>query len=1222
MLNERPTGHMSPNHDSTQNAVLDAVRKWQTRLLDLNRRNTLLYFSVGKRGVPITEITPDVLMERLANSSNGLSFDHAERARQEPASLFTVPAPNRDPADAAVSDANEPNDDLDPRIRLKPGDLSSNLGPLELQKRLGNLQKRHREWLEEQGLNVLFIAFGFLRWIDEEQKPGVAPLLLVPCELVRTSPRDPFIVRVDDADDIAVNATLHHKLKQTAGIVLPEYGDSTIAAYLDKVSKLVAKRDDWAVEATVTMAAFPFSKLAMWDDLNRMVTSGVKHPLVRRMAGDLGATIPEPNREISPLPRSDDELAGAKLDDLLDVRDQFAVLDADFSQLRAIQLARSGTNLVIHGPPGTGKSQTIANIIATLLADGRRVLFVSEKTAALDVVKRRLTEVGLGEFCLDLHSERGRKSSVYAQLRESMHPGAASIRPFAYHELTRTRNELNAVVRALHVLRQPLGQSVFDVHGQIASIGDVPLLVLDLTDIADLDEDRLADIREAAQAVARRANEFQAHHDSRWHCLRPGIRSPRLADIVRNDMARVDSLALAIMETVGSIAEACGIEKPSNLESVDYLTRLVLRFEGRPAAIPRHWLFHAGIARAREAAAELGKTAAERRTILLQAEGVFTGALPGARSTTMMAEIGAVIGNTAVWERVAGINWPAEILVEPESTEQHWRAVAAAAAECQAATHTLNTCLCVAPKALYLESTKNVMSLAMRLAEIGTIPEAWRDIQALQSGASQTDTAKSVAEQLLAAERVLFARFDEEILEDVNDPLRVRYKTDYRSSWRWFNSEYRRDRRMLRGRLRVPASLSVAEALEAIEQALAVKRLRARWAEVSPAIEAALGHYYAGLDTDWDRAAAKLASTLAVFREHPSLQQRFHQILVDAEALESMVALRSAAAHRLELLELLLVQAPVLAESTFSAIAADASGYANAVARTARVVREMEMLPKGLADIHRVSRTLKACASLHELESSAALETQSWMAALGPFFRAWTTEFDALDTALEWTRELVACVPAPMSDDMIDVVTAAPDPEVWRALRTRLKESVTAFAAVRQDLNNRYQERGMPWASWDSAEFEAVRVWCTDISAHADSAHDWLDYCAAIETLDRVLGAGATEALRLVTERAGEVPGIVMRHVYLTWIEHIYANDASLRVAPRDLEAVAEEFRKLDRQLPEIARERVRASCRGSITGINGAGNYGEVGTLTHQLSLRRRQMPVRRLVLNIPNLL
>jgi hypothetical protein len=312
------------------------------------------------------------------------------------------------------------------------------------------------------------------------------------------------------------------------------------------------------------------------------------------MAGDLQASLPEPDRTVSAVPRDDDELSGARLDDLLSVHDQHAVVDADFSQLRAIQLARSGVNLVIHGPPGTGKSQTIANIVATLIAEGRRVLFVSEKTAALDVVKRRLTEVGLGEFCLDLHSERGRKSSVYAQLRDALNRDAVAVRPFPYEDLARTRDELNAVVRSLHLVRQPLGLSVFAVHGRVATIGDTPILSIGVGGIAELDEARLAAIREAALAIARRGREFQEHDDSRWRCLRPGMPSPRFADIVRRDMAQIDALADAMCTTANAVAEACGLEAPSSLEGTGYLTRLVSRLQERPAAVPADWLSHGG----------------------------------------------------------------------------------------------------------------------------------------------------------------------------------------------------------------------------------------------------------------------------------------------------------------------------------------------------------------------------------------------------------------------------------------------------------------------------------------------------------------------------------------------------------------------------------------------------------------------------------------------------
>ncbi|MXY79222.1 MAG: AAA family ATPase [Chloroflexi bacterium] len=230
----------------------------------------------------------------------------------------------------------------------------------------------------------------------------------------------------------------------------------------------------WWVDTDIALGTFSFSKLAMYEDLTRMREQGVRSELTRMLAGGPGEGGARAGGSAPATPR-DSELTGGQLDDLLDIRDQYTVLPADFSQLRAIDEARRGGNLLIHGPPGTGKSQTISNLIRTLIADGKRVLFVSEKTAALDVVKRRLDECGLGPFCLDLHSDRGRKSQVYAQLRSSMADARDGIaQAVSVDELIEHRDHLNRVVRALHEVREPLGLSVYEVQGHFAQLRDLP----------------------------------------------------------------------------------------------------------------------------------------------------------------------------------------------------------------------------------------------------------------------------------------------------------------------------------------------------------------------------------------------------------------------------------------------------------------------------------------------------------------------------------------------------------------------------------------------------------------------------------------------------------------------------------------------------------------------------------------------------------------------------
>ena len=218
----------------------------------------------------------------------------------------------------------------------------------------------------------------------------------------------------------------------------------------------------------------------------------------------------------------DPDLVGGRLDDLLDMHDQYTVLPADFSQLRAIEEARRGENLVIHGPPGTGKSQTIANLISTLLADGKRVLFVSEKTAALDVVKRRLEECSLGVFCLDLHSDRGRKSEVYRQLSSPVNDKrdqlAASV---SIDELVTWRDRVNRIVRLLHKRREPLGKSVYKVQGLFAQQRHLPRVeAFDPPPTSQLTFAWIRDVEGVTERIARRPEEFLRHDSSRWIPLR------------------------------------------------------------------------------------------------------------------------------------------------------------------------------------------------------------------------------------------------------------------------------------------------------------------------------------------------------------------------------------------------------------------------------------------------------------------------------------------------------------------------------------------------------------------------------------------------------------------------------------------------------------------------------------------------------------------------------
>src|SRR5262245_54179886 len=200
----------------------------------------------------------------------------------------------------------------------------------------------------------------------------------------------------------------------------------------------------------------------MWDDLGRNRDRIAGHDLCRALAGDSTASLRCPR----------DLPAANELDRLAQPDKTFHILDADSSQHEAIEAAKRGASLVLDGPPGTGKSQTIANVIAEFLAAGKSVLFVSEKSAALEVVKRRLDKRGLGDFCLECHSHKSNKKQVIDELGRclNLHPETYQDHTEDLNRLFETRDALNAYVRSLHEVRQPLGLSAFQVHGRHAAI--------------------------------------------------------------------------------------------------------------------------------------------------------------------------------------------------------------------------------------------------------------------------------------------------------------------------------------------------------------------------------------------------------------------------------------------------------------------------------------------------------------------------------------------------------------------------------------------------------------------------------------------------------------------------------------------------------------------------------------------------------------------------------
>ena len=293
--------------------------------------------------------------------------------------------------------------------------VKTNQSAKELQKTLRHLRSQAKLAIEEQGINTLYLAFGFLKWDEvgdgtfgRDRSTMSSPLLLVPVSLTVESISSPFVLQMTD-DEIVLNPTLIYKMKNDFGLEFQDYDEEQgVKACLSMIQRAVENKG-WSVGYEVGLSLFSFLKINMYNDLIENKNTIASNQNVLAIAGDASA-----------VQRVPEELNGFSFDEELKPIDTYQVLDADSSQQEAILFAKKGVSFVLQGPPGTGKSQTITNIIAECLADGKKVLFVSEKMAALDVVHSRLKSSGLDDFCLVLHSHKANKKDVLNQLQKSL----------------------------------------------------------------------------------------------------------------------------------------------------------------------------------------------------------------------------------------------------------------------------------------------------------------------------------------------------------------------------------------------------------------------------------------------------------------------------------------------------------------------------------------------------------------------------------------------------------------------------------------------------------------------------------------------------------------------------------------------------------------------------------------------------------------------------------
>jgi len=497
---------MNLNEQTKSNFDVEKVRlqlkRWQEKLLDMSKSNPLLGLNRARAArLKIKDPGAFSLFKRLVLEEAELHLPFVKKVKIKKSNNLS----------------NQEEDFKEEEIfEIEKGDIEFEINtPVDLKRRLRRIYDNARTTIEERGVVTLYTAFGTIHWSDDALGDSMSPLLLVPCELISKGPNVALRLRMTD-EEIQINPAIIYYFREKHKIdlhelaeITAELNESSLKVLFQKIQEKISEQG-WKVVEELWLGTFSFVSLVMYQDLKLLTDQALSNTLIAAFAHAL----------LKPVGQSEqlsDDLDSLKTPEIVPI----PILPADSSQLKALTYAAMGKHLVIHGPPGTGKSQTISNIIADALGKNKKVLFVSAKIAALNVVFNRLKEEGLGQFCLEAHGVKAGKLKIVEDLKRTIESEDSNNLVSLEEELKslqNTKQQLNEYVVVLHKVINPLGRSLFQAIGRFAQLEKVPYIkgVLPWKDVLEVSKDEFNICHEAITSVAQMSELFDSRKKHPW----------------------------------------------------------------------------------------------------------------------------------------------------------------------------------------------------------------------------------------------------------------------------------------------------------------------------------------------------------------------------------------------------------------------------------------------------------------------------------------------------------------------------------------------------------------------------------------------------------------------------------------------------------------------------------------------------------------------------------
>ena len=1159
---------LSPALEKRLDAQVDA---WRRDLVNLDRRQKLVYFKHTKTASLEIAYPGPELLQKLVDSPTLLSVEEE--------------TPGRRSQRMGVSGKTE----------------------TELTASCRRLDLTAQQVFADRGYWTLYLGLGMLRWIDPADEREVdAPVVLCPVELKRSGSQAPYYVSRNE-DDVVVNPALRLHLEQEFGITLPDLDldDPDVPGVLAVLERAIAGRPGWHVQQRSVMTTFSFHKEAIYRDLHDHESSVVSHPIVQMVA--LGADAPSAAQFSFDPPGSSGSLDREKPPE-----DLVSILDADSSQRACIIAARQGRSFVMDGPPGTGKSQTIANIVAELMSAGRRVLFVSEKAAALDVVRDRLASKGLGDFLLELHSHSATRKEVVKQLDEALTQRVTARGAFSEGEakrLRRSREELTDYAEAMNETRGGLGRSLFEVLGRLMAIAEHEVAPEDPEHWSGLSATLLEEVMEVAGRLSRAWRPVSEGDSFLWRGMRSVSHSTRDVDQALAETTAFAAAVERLVERSSAVDEDLLLGWRTSLESARARAELLELLEVRPA-VPDDWLSLAEPSELRERVRRLQRVVREHE----QASTSLIEIVGEERVDQVDPDASAAILDLDALDVVHDPG-PKTTSLQLASAADFLQQTPLLLAPVAEDVRQLGAILGVRTEDISLARAEELGHLAA-LGGAAALPErAWLN-PAVQAALDESVRAlRSVVELVTERRAAIEEVFKPSALENDLAGLQVRFR-DTHTGMRRMGKAAREDRKLLRS---ITVSGKSDKTIRArLDEAVAWQKAERSLAETEREHAERLGAYYHETATDFGRVAtaietARRAIELAGndLNAGPMADQLGRDGKADPRlTVAAQRVLDAVRGWREQAVSLLGEETTRRLSGAPLETAADRASTAErslrplvAAAEHVAVAASRDVTVEEAAEAHRQSLRL----SRAQVELLDSYDEDS--SVLGELYDGLTTDWGAVEKALDWNDDLRRVVAGPLLAGQVE----------------RTRSPAVRASEMRQRVDE-YVETRAQWLRWFNEE-RATQLGA-EVDAHLVDAGELLsdmrqscvtdlaEWDAYQEATSELAEHGLARTLgQLVERRAPDtaVEPTVEWALLQAWSESLIATDARLRRhRSADREARVQAFKEMDRGQVERSHINVAAACSArrpsSMTG-------GSAQLIRREAQKKTRHLPIRELL-------